>query len=625
MSPWLLVLVPAVAAVLGVAVRRDDRWGGAVAVGASGLTLLVAVVAWIAEREVVVGSGPGLAAGGLEVPLTVATDPTRLALATVVALVTAAVQLYSTWYLRTDDRYGQFAATVSLFSAAMLLVVVSADLVLTVVGWEVMGWCSYLLIGHWSRRPTARRARAQGLPRHARRRHRVRPRGRGARGRRRVDRARCGRRGVGAPERVRRRAGGRRPPGGRGARGVRRPRRPAARRPARARRHRRARQVGPGPLPGLARRRDGGPDARQRPHPRRDDGGGRHRRPRRSLPAARRQPERPLVPRRRGVRLDAAGRGPRLRPERPQADARVVHGEPGRGDALRDRRRATRRRAGCRAAAPVVARRLQVPPLPRHRLGRARGRRDGGDDVAGQWRGRAGAAGRVPRRVPLPRGRAARRRRGVQGARPLLRVGRRRRGRRPGGPRPRRARAHLGGHGGVLHARVPRPHRARPPAPRPGSGPADRSSGPVGARRAHGVRWARRAHRVVRGAVGLAALAAAHRPRRRRRGGRRAPGRARPRPRRGARPPLRAVRRPRARGRRPVPAARRAPGAAPGPGRRVRRHGGRRRLRPRRRRHDPRGRLGGVPLHRRERASAGVGLVLAGVVALGLLGVLAWS
>ena len=46
----------------------------------------------------------------------------------------------------------------SLFTAAMLLVVLSGDLVLTVVGWEVMGWCSYLLIGHWSRRHSARRA-----------------------------------------------------------------------------------------------------------------------------------------------------------------------------------------------------------------------------------------------------------------------------------------------------------------------------------------------------------------------------------------------------------------------------------------------------------------------------------
>nr|WP_281366078.1 proton-conducting transporter membrane subunit [Janibacter cremeus] len=40
----------------------------------------------------------------------------------------------------------------------MSLVVLSSDLVLTIVGWEVMGWCSYLLIGHWSRRPAPRRA-----------------------------------------------------------------------------------------------------------------------------------------------------------------------------------------------------------------------------------------------------------------------------------------------------------------------------------------------------------------------------------------------------------------------------------------------------------------------------------
>ena len=79
-------------------------------------------------------------------------------MAFVVALVALAVQVYSTWYLATDDRYPRFAATVSLFTAAMLLVVHSGDLVLTVVGWEVMGWCSYLLIGHWSRRHSARRA-----------------------------------------------------------------------------------------------------------------------------------------------------------------------------------------------------------------------------------------------------------------------------------------------------------------------------------------------------------------------------------------------------------------------------------------------------------------------------------
>ncbi|MFN8099299.1 MAG: proton-conducting transporter membrane subunit [Dermatophilaceae bacterium] len=79
-------------------------------------------------------------------------------LALTVVGVTLAVQLFAAWYLADDDRYAQFAATVSLFSGAMLLLVVSRDLVVTLAGWEVMGWCSYLLIGHWSRRDSARRA-----------------------------------------------------------------------------------------------------------------------------------------------------------------------------------------------------------------------------------------------------------------------------------------------------------------------------------------------------------------------------------------------------------------------------------------------------------------------------------
>ena len=159
MSPWLVVLVPAIAALAGLAGGRDDRVARGVALGGSALTLLLAGVGWaVGSPSEVFSLGSALELGDLRVPLEVVTDPTRWAVAAVVALVTLAVQVYSTWYLEADDRYARFAATVSLFSAAMLLVVVSGDLVLTVVGWEVMGWCSYLLIGHWSRRPSARRA-----------------------------------------------------------------------------------------------------------------------------------------------------------------------------------------------------------------------------------------------------------------------------------------------------------------------------------------------------------------------------------------------------------------------------------------------------------------------------------
>ena len=70
---------------------------------------------------------------------------------------------------RRDDadpaptRYPAYAATVSLFTAAMLLVVQADDLFLVLVGWEVMGLCSYLLVGHHSERPAARRAAVQAF------------------------------------------------------------------------------------------------------------------------------------------------------------------------------------------------------------------------------------------------------------------------------------------------------------------------------------------------------------------------------------------------------------------------------------------------------------------------------
>ena len=65
------------------------------------------------------------------------------------------VQIYSVAYLHDDPRYAPYAAQVSLFTGAMLLVVTSGDLIVLLVGWEVMGVCSYLLIGHDRRLPEA--------------------------------------------------------------------------------------------------------------------------------------------------------------------------------------------------------------------------------------------------------------------------------------------------------------------------------------------------------------------------------------------------------------------------------------------------------------------------------------
>ncbi|SOD64685.1 NADH dehydrogenase subunit L [Streptomyces zhaozhouensis] len=94
----------------------------------------------------------------LPVELAVRLDGFAVLVAVLVAVVAGCVQLYSTGYLRGDPRYASYAALVSLFTSAMLLVVYTDDLVVLLVGWEVMGICSYFLVGHYWETATARSA-----------------------------------------------------------------------------------------------------------------------------------------------------------------------------------------------------------------------------------------------------------------------------------------------------------------------------------------------------------------------------------------------------------------------------------------------------------------------------------
>jgi NADH-quinone oxidoreductase subunit L len=151
-----LPAIPFVAALLGFLLRDSSRfaaaWYGILGAAAA---LAVAVVL------VITVSGPYEAGrqvarlGSLAVTFGVRLDPAAAYVAVAVGVVALAVQVYSTSYLRRDERYAPYAAQVSLFTAAMLLVVVAGDLVQLLVGWEVMGICSYLLIGHDRRLPEA--------------------------------------------------------------------------------------------------------------------------------------------------------------------------------------------------------------------------------------------------------------------------------------------------------------------------------------------------------------------------------------------------------------------------------------------------------------------------------------
>ncbi|MFI5565914.1 NADH-quinone oxidoreductase subunit L [Streptomyces sp. NPDC051740] len=120
---------------------------------------LAATVAWRQGGDQTVDAATELTpTGSVPIELALHIDGFAALTAVLVTVVAGCVQIYSTGYLRDDPRYPSYAALVSLFTSAMLLVVYSGDLMVLLVGWEVMGICSYFLVGHYWETPEARAA-----------------------------------------------------------------------------------------------------------------------------------------------------------------------------------------------------------------------------------------------------------------------------------------------------------------------------------------------------------------------------------------------------------------------------------------------------------------------------------
>ena len=86
---------------------------------------------------------------GLEFGIGSFADGLSVLLLWLVAFISLLVQIFSLDYVRGDRRYTQFFAALTLFSAGMLVMVMSENMVQLILGWEIMGLCSFMLIGHW--------------------------------------------------------------------------------------------------------------------------------------------------------------------------------------------------------------------------------------------------------------------------------------------------------------------------------------------------------------------------------------------------------------------------------------------------------------------------------------------
>jgi NADH-quinone oxidoreductase subunit L len=148
-----VIVVLALAAVASHVIgHRDDRLPPLIGVAGSAVAWLAALVIgfthWGHDAEASVTGSGQIHTGGIPITVALRVDQlgaSMLVLATTVALL---VQVYSVAYLRGDPRYPSYTAFVSIFTAAMCLVVTADDLFVLLIGWEVMGVCSYVLISH---------------------------------------------------------------------------------------------------------------------------------------------------------------------------------------------------------------------------------------------------------------------------------------------------------------------------------------------------------------------------------------------------------------------------------------------------------------------------------------------
>ncbi|MBI2866247.1 MAG: NADH-quinone oxidoreductase subunit L, partial [Chloroflexi bacterium] len=98
---------------------------------------------------------PWLSIGNLSISFGLMVDGLTGIMLVVVSFVSLLIQVYSQGYMRGDPGYPRYYAFMSLFTASMLGLVLASNLILLYMFWELVGLCSYLLIGFWFQRPAA--------------------------------------------------------------------------------------------------------------------------------------------------------------------------------------------------------------------------------------------------------------------------------------------------------------------------------------------------------------------------------------------------------------------------------------------------------------------------------------
>ena len=154
--PWTILLAPLASAV--VITLFTLRWKGA----SSLISVAAVLVSFTCSCLIFTQSSIGAAkftwidiAGAFKVPLGFTLDQLSRTMLVLVTGVGATIHIYSLGYMRDDEGKARYFAALSLFMFAMLGIVLANNFVMLFIFWELVGFTSYVLIGHWFFRDAA--------------------------------------------------------------------------------------------------------------------------------------------------------------------------------------------------------------------------------------------------------------------------------------------------------------------------------------------------------------------------------------------------------------------------------------------------------------------------------------
>ena len=160
---WLIPALPALSFMLIVfLLRKSEKAASLTAIGLTSLSFLLAlgVAGGIFGRQKLIAEPltygmRWFSMPGLKVEMGCLVDPLSGMMLFVVTLISTLVMIYSIGYMQKDPGYTRFFAYLSLFAASMLGLVLATNLLQLFVFWELVGLCSYLLIGFYYEKVSA--------------------------------------------------------------------------------------------------------------------------------------------------------------------------------------------------------------------------------------------------------------------------------------------------------------------------------------------------------------------------------------------------------------------------------------------------------------------------------------